>query len=103
MKRDFDAKEIKKMKTQPQPPNLRRLSRTRTPACLVSRGFYSPPPQMSKMDLMRSSPLTNEAVICQKGKSAVNLVRAHPLTPRQPALRLAGRRGRTAIYSGRGK
>lgn len=57
---------------------------------------------------MRSSPLSNEAVICQKGKSAVNLVRAHPLTPCQHALRFiserrwSGRcaaRGWTAIYS----
>lgn len=77
MKRDFGAK-VKKKKntTQPQPPNLRKLSRTRAPAHSASRGFYfffPPLNKMSKMYLMRSSPLTNEAVICQKGKSAVNL------------------------------
>lgn len=41
MKRDFGAK-VKKKKntTQPQPPNLRKLSRTRAPAHSASRGFY---------------------------------------------------------------
>lgn len=75
MKRDFGAKAKKKI-TQAQLPNLRSQSRAHAPARSATRGFYfiSPPSlnKMSKMYLMRSSPVTNEAVICQKGKS-VNL------------------------------
>lgn len=58
-----------------------------------TRGFSPPLNKMSKMYLMRSSPCTNEAVICQKGKCAVNLVRAHPLTPCQHALQFISELG----------
>lgn len=100
----------KKLKPAPKPAEAQPRSRSST---LGNAWIFFPHlNKMSKMYLMRSSPLTNEAVICQKGKSAVNLVRAHPLTPCQHALRFisewgwAGRcaaRGWTAIYSDLGE
>lgn len=88
MKRNFGAKAKKKKNLNPSPQTCEGSA-----ALALQRAWHHedpPPPQMSKMYLMRSSSLTNEGVICQKGKSAVNLVRAHPLTPCQHALQLAG-------------
>lgn len=71
-----EKKQHKNNKTKLQPPNLRRLGCARAPARSASRGFYFlflPLNKMSKMYLMRSSPLTNEAVICQKRKMCYKL------------------------------
>lgn len=75
MKRDFGAKAKKKITQAQLPKPAKPEPRSRSGTLGYTRIlFYSPPSlnKMSKMYLMRSSPVTNEAVICQKGKS-VNL------------------------------
>lgn len=90
----------KKKITQPQLPKPH--SRSGTLGYTRIFNFFSPPlNKMSKMYLMRSSPVTNEAVICQKGK--ICKLRAHPLTPCQQQRGAGSRRGRSATYSGRGE